>query len=173
MAWHLYHLKLASRCWVFKRHNFDGPIFQCKVMRCQCLPRGPGSRAIQTLAKPLDPNHQCWFLPACARPGPAGPRQHSERNAVRSSRSSLGGTRGRESGHPGAQALGDSCHCASPSERPREPPGLCSPAAFACEASWSRALPPTLVVRTQGSDSVGGVGLRQALGCWGTDLPRQ
>lgn len=33
LAWHLDYLKLASRYWIFKKHNFNGPSFQPKLMK--------------------------------------------------------------------------------------------------------------------------------------------
>lgn len=27
LAWHLDHLELASKCWIFKKHNHNGPTF--------------------------------------------------------------------------------------------------------------------------------------------------
>lgn len=33
--------QLASRCWIFQKRNYNGPIFQSKLMRWQWLPWAP------------------------------------------------------------------------------------------------------------------------------------
>lgn len=37
LAWHLDHLKVGRRCYIFKKHNHNGPTFQPKLMKLQCL----------------------------------------------------------------------------------------------------------------------------------------